>query len=166
MSCLTGLDYKKLTDDDSYPLQALEPVLSSQNVLSISKLASRIPQKGGDVLTSSAVHATWLPKLFWQGDAQILKKPPQSDQDFLHAYDTCAKYLDRLMPIDVIYFLDSITFSHEATVQVSAVGVVGELSVGSAVCSIHFLEFLFTFFPVLIDPSQQEPIKSYPSTHL
>ncbi|MCJ8750035.1 hypothetical protein PDJAM_G00194480 [Pangasius djambal] len=114
-----GLDYKKLTDEDSDPLKALEPVLSSQNVLSISKLASRIPPKGGGALTPSAVHATWLPKLFWQGDAHILKKSPQSDQDFLRAYDTCAKYLDRLMPLDAIYFLDSITFSLEATNQLS-----------------------------------------------
>ncbi|XP_060740193.1 NBAS subunit of NRZ tethering complex isoform X1 [Tachysurus vachellii] len=114
-----GLDYKKLTDEESDPLKALEPVLSSQNVLSISKLASRIPQKGGGALTPSTVHATWLPKLFWQGDAHILKKTPQSDQDFLNAYETCAKYLDRLTPSDVIRFLDSITFSMEATKQLS-----------------------------------------------
>lgn len=127
-SYLTGLDYKKLTDEDSDPLKALELVLSSQNVLSISKLASRMPQKGDGALTPSAVHATWLPKLFWQGDAHILKKSPQSDQDFLHAYDTCAKYLDRLVPLDAIHFLDSITFSLEATNQVSAVGAIDEFS--------------------------------------
>ncbi|KAF7694273.1 hypothetical protein HF521_008026 [Silurus meridionalis] len=113
-----GLDYKKLTDEDSDPLRALEPVLSSQNVLSISKLASRIPQKGG-ALTASAVHAAWLPKLFWQGDAHILKNPPQTDEAFLHAYDTCAKYFDRLVPSDVVHFLDSVTFSPEVTNQLS-----------------------------------------------
>lgn len=119
MSYLTGLDYKKLTDEDSDPLTALEPVLSSQNVLSVSKLSSRIPLKEGGALTPSAVHSAWLPKLFWQGDAHILKKTPQSDQDFLAAYDTCAKYLDRLVPSDAIRFLDSITFSLDATNQVS-----------------------------------------------
>ncbi|KAM9497126.1 NBAS subunit of NRZ tethering complex isoform 1-T1 [Clarias gariepinus] len=115
----SGLDYKKLTEEDSDPLEALEPVLNSQNVLSISKLASRIPQKEGGSVTPSAVHAAWLPKLFWQGDAQILKRAPRSDQDFLHAYDTCVKYLDRLVPLDAIHFLDSITFSLEATNQLS-----------------------------------------------
>lgn len=129
LSYLTGLDYKKLTDEDLDPLKALEPVLSSQNVLSISKLASRIPKKGSGALTASAVHATWLPKLFWQGDSHLLKKSPQSDQDFLHAYDTCAKYLDRLMPLDAIYFLDSITFSLEAANQVSTIGAIVEVSV-------------------------------------
>uniref|UniRef100_A0A8C2IUY8 NBAS subunit of NRZ tethering complex n=1 Tax=Cyprinus carpio TaxID=7962 RepID=A0A8C2IUY8_CYPCA len=114
-----GLDYKKLTDEDSDPLKALEPVLTSQNVLSISKLAPRIPQKGGEALTSSAVHATWLHKLFWEGDQHVLKKAPQSDHDFLHAYDTCAKYFDRLLPVDSVNFLDAITFSPEAANKLS-----------------------------------------------
>ncbi|XP_056125295.1 NBAS subunit of NRZ tethering complex isoform X1 [Rhinichthys klamathensis goyatoka] len=114
-----GLDYKKLTDEDSDPLKALEPILTSQNVLSISKLATRIPQKGGEPLTSSAVHATWLHKLLWEGDQHVLKKAPQSDHDFLHAYDTCAKYFDRLLPVDFVKFLDSITFSPEAANKLS-----------------------------------------------
>uniref|UniRef100_A0A672QJT6 Neuroblastoma-amplified sequence n=1 Tax=Sinocyclocheilus grahami TaxID=75366 RepID=A0A672QJT6_SINGR len=114
-----GLDYKKLTDEDSDPLKALEPVLTSQNVLSISKLAPRIPQKGGEALTSSAVHATWLHKLFWEGDQHVLKKVPQSDHEFLHAYDTCAKYFDRLLPVDSVNFLDAITFSPEAGSKLS-----------------------------------------------
>ncbi|XP_062857972.1 NBAS subunit of NRZ tethering complex [Trichomycterus rosablanca] len=114
-----GLDYKKLTDEDADPRKALEPVLTSQNVLSISKLAPRIPLKGGDALTSSAVHSTWLHTLFWQGDAHILKKSPQTDQDYLHAYDACAKYLDRLLPVDATQFLDSITFSAEAANKLS-----------------------------------------------
>ncbi|TRZ02417.1 hypothetical protein DNTS_034472, partial [Danionella cerebrum] len=97
-----GLDYKKLTAEDSDPLKALEPVLTSQNVLSISKLANRIPQQGGEGLSSSAVHATWLHKLFWEGDQHVLKKTQQSNQDFLHAYDTCAKYFDRLLPGDFL----------------------------------------------------------------
>uniref|UniRef100_A0A673GLC1 NBAS subunit of NRZ tethering complex n=1 Tax=Sinocyclocheilus rhinocerous TaxID=307959 RepID=A0A673GLC1_9TELE len=114
-----GLDYKKLTDEDSDPLKALEPVLTSQNVLSISKLAPRIPQKGGEAFTSSTVHATWLHKLFWEGDQHVLKKAPQSDHDFLHAYDTCAKYFDRLLPVDSVNFLDVITFSPEAANKLS-----------------------------------------------
>lgn len=34
-----GLNYKKLTDKSEDALEALEPVLTSQNILSISKLA-------------------------------------------------------------------------------------------------------------------------------
>ncbi|XP_061097581.1 NBAS subunit of NRZ tethering complex [Conger conger] len=110
----TGLDYRKLTDDDADPLLALQPVLTSQNVLSVSKLLSRLPLGPRGPLSSSAVHAAWLGKLFWKGDPQVLKRQPQSDQDFLHAYDACAKYLDRLVPSDAVAFLDGVTFSPEA----------------------------------------------------
>lgn len=117
----SGLDYRKLTDESSDPLATLQPVLTSQNVLSISKLANRLPRPGGGgaTLSSSSVHAVWLQKLFWKGDPQLLKRPPQNDNDFLHAYDTCAKYLDRLLPVDAVHFLDSITFSPEAAEQLS-----------------------------------------------
>uniref|UniRef100_A0A8C5N9R9 Neuroblastoma-amplified sequence n=1 Tax=Gouania willdenowi TaxID=441366 RepID=A0A8C5N9R9_GOUWI len=116
-----GLDYRRLTDESLDPLVTLQPVLISQNVLSISKLASRLPLPGGGgaTVSPSAVHAAWLQKLFWKGDPQLLKRLPQSDQDYLHAYDTCAKYLDRLVPADAVLFLDSITFSPEAAKNLS-----------------------------------------------
>lgn len=117
-----GLNYRKLTDETSDPLAVLRPVLTGQNVLSISKLAHRLPVPGGggsSFVSASSVHATWLRKLFWEGDPQLLKRPPQSDQDYLHAYDTCAKYLDRLTPADAVQFLDAITFSAEAVKHVS-----------------------------------------------
>nr|XP_061784995.1 NBAS subunit of NRZ tethering complex-like isoform X2 [Nerophis lumbriciformis] len=118
-----GLNYRQLTDESLDPLAALKTVLTSQNVLSISKLANRLPRPGGGggsaTLSPSAVHATWLQKMFWKGDAQLLKKPPQSDQDYLHAYDTCAKYLDRLLPADAVHLLDNITFSTQAVKQLS-----------------------------------------------
>uniref|UniRef100_A0A1A7XPK9 Neuroblastoma amplified sequence n=1 Tax=Iconisemion striatum TaxID=60296 RepID=A0A1A7XPK9_9TELE len=116
-----GLNYRKLTDESSDPLATLQPVLTSQNVLSISKLASRLPLPGGGgaTVSPSAVHSAWLQKLFWKGDPQLLKRLPQSDQEYLHAYDTCAKYLDRLVPADAIHFLDSITFSPDAAKHLS-----------------------------------------------
>uniref|UniRef100_A0A665VUY1 Neuroblastoma-amplified sequence N-terminal domain-containing protein n=1 Tax=Echeneis naucrates TaxID=173247 RepID=A0A665VUY1_ECHNA len=99
-----GLDYRKLTDESLDPLTTLQPVLTSQNVLSISKLATRLPVPGGGgaTVSPSAIHEVWLQKLFWKGDPQLLKRLPQSDQDYLHAYDTCAKYLDRLIPADAL----------------------------------------------------------------
>lgn len=119
---IAGLNYRRLTDESLDPLATLEPVLTSQNVLSISKLANRLPLPGGGgaTVSPSAVHAIWLQKMFWKGDVQLLKRPPQSDQDYLHAYDTCAKYLDRLVPADAANFLDRITFSPDAVKHVSA----------------------------------------------
>lgn len=120
---VAGLDYRKLTDESLDPLAALQPVLTSQNVLSISKLAHRLPVPGGGdaTVSASAVHTTWLQKLFWKGDPQLLKRPPQGDPDYMHAYDTCAKYLDRLAPADAVRFLDDITFSPDAAKHVSLV---------------------------------------------
>nr|DBA25758.1 TPA: hypothetical protein GDO54_010108 [Pyxicephalus adspersus] len=114
-----GLDYKKMFDSTSSPLESLEPVLTSHNVLAISKLASRIPELDGTMLTPSSVHATWLKKLFWNGDPQLLKKSPQSASEWNQAYDICKKYFDRLSPSDIIAFTDEITFSSRAVSQLT-----------------------------------------------
>lgn len=126
-----GLNYRKLTDESLDPLLSLEPVLTSQNVLSISKLANCLPVPGGGgaTVSASAVHTVWLKKLFWKGDPQLLKRPPQTDQDYLHAYDTCAKYLERVVPADIIHFLDDITFSPDAAQSVSLVTAIISASI-------------------------------------
>ncbi|XP_029451786.1 neuroblastoma-amplified sequence [Rhinatrema bivittatum] len=110
----SGLNYKNLTDKNINPLTALEPVLTSQNVLSISKLASRIPDKDGSLLSPSSIHAVWLQKLFWKGDPHLLKNVPQSVPEWSQAYDICGKYFDRLLPEDLVTFIDEITFSSKA----------------------------------------------------
>ncbi|XP_068136383.1 NBAS subunit of NRZ tethering complex isoform X2 [Hyperolius riggenbachi] len=114
-----GLDYKKMTDSTSSPLEALEPVLTSQNVLAVSKLASRIPELDGTMLSSSSIHVTWLKKLFWNGEAQLMKKGSQSASEWSQAYDICRKYFDRLIPSDLIAFADEITFSSRAVSQLT-----------------------------------------------
>ncbi|KAG9494612.1 hypothetical protein GDO78_002120 [Eleutherodactylus coqui] len=117
----SGLDYKRMTDASLNPLESLAPVLTSHNVLAISKLAARIPDLDGNMLSSSSVHAAWLKKLFWNGDPQLLKEAPQTAAEWSRAYDVCRKYLDRLTPADLIEFIDEITFTPWA---------VGKLTVG------------------------------------
>lgn len=39
--------------------------------------------------------------------------------EWLHAYDMCSKYLDRLDPDDIVTFIDEITFSSKAVTKVS-----------------------------------------------
>nr|XP_013810514.1 PREDICTED: neuroblastoma-amplified sequence isoform X2 [Apteryx mantelli mantelli] len=112
-----GLSYKKLIDENENPLGILEPILTSQNILSISKLAPKIPKKDDSMLSPSSVYAVWLPKLFWNGDHHLLKKIPETIAEWLHAYDVCSKYFDRLDPGDVITFLDEITFSSKAVTK-------------------------------------------------
>uniref|UniRef100_A0A8C3XXK9 NBAS subunit of NRZ tethering complex n=1 Tax=Catharus ustulatus TaxID=91951 RepID=A0A8C3XXK9_CATUS len=112
-----GLNYKKLTDENENPLETLEPVLTSQNILSISKLAPKILKKDGSTLSPSSVYAVWLQKLFWNGDHHLIKKIPETMDEWLHAYDMCSKYIDRLDPDDIVTFIDEITFSSKAVTK-------------------------------------------------
>uniref|UniRef100_H0WZ37 NBAS subunit of NRZ tethering complex n=1 Tax=Otolemur garnettii TaxID=30611 RepID=H0WZ37_OTOGA len=112
-----GLNYKKLTDENMSPLEALEPVLSSQNILSISKLVPKIPGKDGQMLSPSSLYTIWLQKLFWTGDPHLIKQVPESSSEWLHAYDVCMKYFDRLCLGDLITVVDAITFSPKAVTK-------------------------------------------------
>uniref|UniRef100_A0A8U8ALC4 NBAS subunit of NRZ tethering complex n=1 Tax=Geospiza parvula TaxID=87175 RepID=A0A8U8ALC4_GEOPR len=112
-----GLNYKKLTDENENPLETLEPILTSQNILSISKLAPKIPKKDGSMLSPSSVYTVWLQKLFWNGDHHLIKKIPETMDEWLHAYDMCSKYFDRLDPDDIATFIDEITFSSKAVTK-------------------------------------------------
>ncbi|XP_037384398.1 NBAS subunit of NRZ tethering complex [Talpa occidentalis] len=115
----SGLNYKKLTDENTNPLEALEPILSSQNILSISKLVPKIPDKDGQMLSPSSLYTVWLQKLFWTGDPHLIKQVPESSPEWLHAYDVCTKYFDRLHPGDLITVVDAITFSPKAVTKLS-----------------------------------------------
>uniref|UniRef100_A0A8B9IGY0 NBAS subunit of NRZ tethering complex n=1 Tax=Anser cygnoides TaxID=8845 RepID=A0A8B9IGY0_ANSCY len=114
-----GLNYKKLIDENENPLGTLEPILTSQNILSISKLAPKIPKKDGSMLSPSSLYAVWLQKLFWNGDNHLIKKIPETMDEWLHAYDVCSKYFDRLDPDDIITFIDEITFSSKAVTKLT-----------------------------------------------
>ncbi|XP_061478724.1 NBAS subunit of NRZ tethering complex isoform X2 [Rhineura floridana] len=114
-----GLNYKKLTEENVNPLEALDPVLTSQNILSISKLAPKIPEKNGRMLSPSSVYAIWIKKLFWNGDPHLIKRAPETIAEWLHSYDICAKYFDRLHPGDIINLMDEITFSSKAVSKLS-----------------------------------------------
>ncbi|KAM7078156.1 NBAS subunit of NRZ tethering complex isoform 2-T2 [Molossus nigricans] len=115
----SGLNYKQLTEDNASPLDALQPVLSSQNILSISKLVPKIPDRDGRMLSPSSLYATWLQKLFWTGDPHLLKQAPASSPEWLRAFEVCTKYFDRLHPGDLTAVLDAVTFSPAAVTKLS-----------------------------------------------
>ncbi|XP_036891385.1 neuroblastoma-amplified sequence [Sturnira hondurensis] len=115
----SGLNYKRLTEENVDPLEALEPVLSSQNILSISKLVPQIPGRDGQALSPSSLYTVWLQKLFWSGDPQLIKQVPASTPEWLHAFGVCVKYLDRLHPGDLITVVDALTFSPKAVTKLS-----------------------------------------------
>ncbi|XP_049759436.1 NBAS subunit of NRZ tethering complex isoform X1 [Elephas maximus indicus] len=134
-----GLNYKKLTDENMSPLEALEPVLSSQNILSISKLVPKIPEKDGCMLSPSSLYTIWLQKLFWTGDPHLIKQIPKSLPEWLHAYDVCMKYFDRLHPSDLITVVDAVTFSPKAVTKLS-VEARKEMTVKTIKIVKHFIE--------------------------
>ncbi|KAF6105046.1 NBAS subunit of NRZ tethering complex [Phyllostomus discolor] len=113
----SGLDYKRLTEDSADPLEALGPVLTSQNILSISKLVPKIPGRDGRMLSPSSLYTVWLQKLFWAGDPHLIKQVPESPPEWLHAFEVCAKYFDRLHPGDLITVVDAVTFSPKAVTK-------------------------------------------------
>lgn len=108
-----------LTEESTSPLEALEPVLSSQNVFSISKLVPKIPDRDGRMLSPSSLYATWLQKLFWKGDPHLMKQAPGSSPEWLRAFEVCVKYFDRLHPGDLTSVLDAVTFSPAAVTKVT-----------------------------------------------
>ncbi|XP_024603011.1 neuroblastoma-amplified sequence isoform X2 [Neophocaena asiaeorientalis asiaeorientalis] len=135
----SGLNYKKLTDENMNPLEVLEPVLSSQNILSISKLVPKIPEKDGRMLSPSSLYTIWLQKLFWTGDPHLIKQVPASSPEWLCAFDACMKYFDRLLPGDLITVVDSVTFSPKAVTKLS-VEARKEMT-GKAIKTVkHFIE--------------------------
>lgn len=141
---LVGLNYKKLTDENMSPLEALEPVLSSQNILSISKLVPKIPEKDGRMLSPSSLYTIWLQKLFWTGDPHLIKQVPGSSPEWLHAYDVCMKYFDRLHPGDLITVVDAVTFSPKAVTKVnkkileSGLSALEEMKIAPTFCRFYF----------------------------
>ncbi|XP_024408243.2 NBAS subunit of NRZ tethering complex [Desmodus rotundus] len=115
----SGLNYKRLTEENVSPLEALQPVLSSQNILSISKLVPKIPDLDGRMLSPSSLYTVWLQKLFWAGDPHLIKQVPESTPEWLRAFEVCVKYFDRLRPGDLITVVDAVTFSPEAVTKLS-----------------------------------------------
>ncbi|KAM5316025.1 NBAS subunit of NRZ tethering complex isoform 2-T2 [Glossophaga mutica] len=115
----SGLNYKRLTEENVNPLEALEPVLSSQNILSISKLVPKIPDRDGRMLSPSSLYTVWLRKLFWAGDPHLIKQAPESIPEWLRAFEVCVKYFDRLHAGDLITVVDAVTFSPEAVAKLS-----------------------------------------------
>ncbi|XP_078722681.1 NBAS subunit of NRZ tethering complex isoform X1 [Lampetra fluviatilis] len=109
-STTPDLDYKKLMDTSANPLDALRPVLTSQNVTTVAKLVPKLPTAGG--LTQSAVFATWLRRLFWNGTGK-----DGDEVDWGRRYRDCEQLLGRLSPPDLDAFLQEVTVSADAVDQ-------------------------------------------------
>ncbi|XP_064620288.1 NBAS subunit of NRZ tethering complex-like [Lineus longissimus] len=111
---IPNIDYKKLTDVEHDSLDLIQPHLTASNVQGIAKLAPKIPDKGDGFLNMSGIFALWAQHVFWQGD-QASKKQPESLGEWMHRYELSAEFLQKLIPVDAIRFIDGITFAEASS---------------------------------------------------
>ncbi|XP_072167418.1 NBAS subunit of NRZ tethering complex-like [Diadema setosum] len=108
-----GLDYKRLMDGVSDPINVISPTLVSSNVHVLAKLAPKIPTKDGGHLSQSQVFLAFTVKMFWEGD-QNLKKVPQNSADWQHRYEACGEFFGRLTLSDFLDLISRIVFSQKS----------------------------------------------------
>ncbi|VDI84096.1 neuroblastoma-amplified sequence, partial [Mytilus galloprovincialis] len=109
-----GLDCKQLMNGLSSPVKYIIPVLTPTNVTAIAKLANKIPDGTGGFLHPSVVHCAWAVKQFWSTDT---KKVPDSTAAWVHRYEGSGESLQKLLPVDVINFIDEIVFSEQSRLK-------------------------------------------------
>lgn len=104
-----GLDYKKLMEGRN-PARYIVPVLTQNNITSIAKLANKIPDGSGGFLHSSVVYCAWTIRQFWSSEG---KKVPDTTAAWVHRYESCGDSLNKLLPSDVIKFIDEVVFTEQ-----------------------------------------------------
>ncbi|KAK7115948.1 NBAS subunit of NRZ tethering complex-like [Littorina saxatilis] len=115
-SVAPDIDYVKLMDKKTSPKDILAPYLTSANINNIMKLAAKIPDKKGGFLHPSSLYCGWAIRVFWEGD-KAGKAPPQSAAAWIHRYELCGEYIQRLLPDDFVTFVNTITCSRDSSLQ-------------------------------------------------
>ncbi|XP_014673695.1 PREDICTED: neuroblastoma-amplified sequence-like isoform X2 [Priapulus caudatus] len=107
-----GLNYKSLVSGASSSLDAIDSVLTANNVHVLAKLAPKLPSLDGKApLTPSAVFSRWAVKLFRvDGKAEQLKAPQKTQADWIHRYEMSGEFVSRLLPEDLLSFIGSVVF--------------------------------------------------------
>ncbi|XP_021365609.1 neuroblastoma-amplified sequence-like [Mizuhopecten yessoensis] len=103
-----GLDYKRLVEGEDNPVDVLVPILTTSNITVIAKLANKIPDGKGGMLMPSAVYCAWAIRMFW--DTSASKKVPDTALGWVHRYESCRETLQKLLPQDLVQFVDSVVF--------------------------------------------------------
>ncbi|XP_062511926.1 NBAS subunit of NRZ tethering complex-like isoform X2 [Corticium candelabrum] len=107
----SGLDYKMLMC--GYDVEeVLRPVLTNSNVHVFAKTSNSIPVQGS-YLTPSGVFLIYCKKLFWEGDGKESDESKASH--WVHRYEICQEFSQRLTAIDFKKLLDDIVCSQQAT---------------------------------------------------
>ncbi|XP_076465960.1 NBAS subunit of NRZ tethering complex-like isoform X2 [Babylonia areolata] len=112
----SDIDYVRLMDEGTPPKDLLAPYLTASNINTIMKLATRIPDKKGGFLHPSSLYCGWAIRVFWEGDKPG-KAPPQNAAAWIHRYETCGEFIQRLLPPDFVTFITAITCSRDSSLQ-------------------------------------------------
>ncbi|XP_041464544.1 neuroblastoma-amplified sequence-like [Lytechinus variegatus] len=114
----SSLDYRRLMDGVSDPINVISPSLISSNVHVLAKLAPKIPTKNGGSLTPSQVFLAFIVKMFWDGD-QNHKKAPETTAEWQHRYEACGEFFGRLTITDFQDFIKRIVFTQKSLDKLS-----------------------------------------------
>ncbi|KAL4228277.1 hypothetical protein ACF0H5_013708 [Mactra antiquata] len=110
-SIASDLDYKRLMCPDVKVVEILSPCLTSSNVATFAKLSKNIPDGSGGFMDPSVIYCTWAVKYFWNGDG---KKQPDSSAGWVHRYEACSEYIQKLQAENIIDFLQSVLFNEKS----------------------------------------------------
>ncbi|BFY98427.1 hypothetical protein BsWGS_01467 [Bradybaena similaris] len=111
-----GLDYKKLMDSDTSPLDVLRSCLTAANINTLAKLSTQIPDKKGGFLNPSSIYGCWASQVFWGQDGSQ-KLPPENKAAWIHRYEGIGEWVQKLLPEDLLALIDNIVFTPTARVE-------------------------------------------------
>ncbi|CAL1537532.1 unnamed protein product [Lymnaea stagnalis] len=109
-SACPSLDYKKLMDNVTAPVDVLQPCLTANNIHTLAKLAPQIPNKENGFLHPSCLYSYWATQVFLVGDGKK-KWPPEIMSGWIHHYESLFELIQKLRPEDLLNFIDSIVFT-------------------------------------------------------
>ncbi|XP_052794949.1 NBAS subunit of NRZ tethering complex-like [Mya arenaria] len=116
-SVAAGLDYKRLLESGGSVMEVLSPCLTNTNITTFAKLAKHIPDGKGGTLDASVVYCAWAVKYFWEGDG---KKQPENSAGWVHRYEACGEFLQKLQPEQLPHFLQAVLYTTRATTSLDA----------------------------------------------
>ncbi|KAK4329181.1 hypothetical protein Pmani_000411 [Petrolisthes manimaculis] len=106
-----GLNYKQLLKPDTDVLTVLQPVLTANNVNSLAKAVKSLPGRKGEGIDSSTVYCAWAEKYFFDIPPE---KKMKTSNDWIHRYDLCRDYMQRMSGCDVERFVRGLVLSRVA----------------------------------------------------
>lgn len=105
-----GLNYKLLLKPNSDILALLQPVLTANNVNNLAKMVKDIPNHEGSAVEPSTVYCAWAQKFFFRTPSE---KKPKTSTDWVHRYEACGEYVQKMNNDDVIKFVKLLVLSEQ-----------------------------------------------------